>query len=449
MVAHLLRLRFALLVNGFRRSVWQTIGFAVGAVYVLFVVVLAVGGVAALGLGSPDLAPDAVVTGGAVLVLGWWVLPLLFFGQDATLDPQHFSLFGIPARRLTAGLALAALVGIGGVALVLVSLGWSLAWLASPALVPVALVGGVAGVAVAVLGSRALTSTLAPFLEARRAREVTSIAVLVLGVLGWLAFVGTTGSGGSFDSRDLGPVIERVATVAAWTPVGAPWALAGDVSDGAWAALLARVAIVAATVAAAWWAWTRALARAMVTTSRPTASGSQQGLGWFARFPATPTGAVAARTATYWLRDPRYAGSLAVVPFMPVVLVVVAGGDLSSPLLLVAAPLVAMLFGFSLSNDVAYDHTAFALHVSTAVRGVSDRLGRVVPALAVSIPLVVAFALASAGLTGRWDLLPPVLGLSLGTLGVSLGVSAVVSVLYLYPVPKPGRAPSSNPPARP
>ncbi|ROS76912.1 hypothetical protein [Cellulomonas sp. PhB143] len=445
MVADVLRLRLTLLVNGFRRSAWQTVGFLVAAVYVLVLVGLAVAGTAALGVGEPATARDAVVVGGALLVVGWWLLPLLFFGQDQTLDPQHFVLFGIPARRLATALVVAAFVGVGGTALVLLSAGSSLAWVRSPALVPVALVGGALGALVCVVGSRALTAGLAPVLEGRRVRELTSVAALVVAVVAWFAFVRLTSGDVGLSPQGLRDGAASVAHVAAWTPLGAPWALAGDVADRAWAALLVRLTITGATLALCGWWWSRALAAAMVTPARSVEGSRQEGLGWFGRLPASPTGAVAARTATYWLRDPRYAGSLAIVPLMPVVLVVVSGGDLHAPVLLLAAPLVAVLFGYSVSNDLAYDHTAFALHVAVGVSGRADRWGRCLPALVLSLPVVLVFAVASVALTGRWDLLPAVLGLALGSLGVALGVSGVVSALYLYPVPKPGESPFKQP----
>ena len=43
-------------------------------------------------------------------------------------------------------------------------------------------------------------------------------------------------------------------------------------------------------------------------------------MGLFSLLPATPTGAVTARSLTYWLRDPRYGGSLMVIPLLAVVM---------------------------------------------------------------------------------------------------------------------------------
>ena len=46
----------------------------------------------------------------------------------------------------------------------------------------------------------------------------------------------------------------------------------------------------------------------------------------------------------------------------------------------------ACFLGWSLHNDVAYDRTAIWLHVASGVRGVADRVGRLVPVLIVGIP---------------------------------------------------------------
>jgi len=118
-----------------------------------------------------------------------------------------------------------------------------------------------------------------------------------------------------------------------------------------------------------------------------------------------------------------------------------AGGGL----LLVMAPLAAWLLGFGISNDVGYDNTAFALHVATGVRGRVDRWGRVLPVLVGGLPLCVAFPLVGCAVAGRWDALPALLGLTVGTLGASLGISSAVSARLVYPVPKPGESPFKSP----
>lgn len=327
MVAQFVRLKLTLMGNTFRRSVWQTVGFVLGALYGLFLVGMLVVGMVVLGTADAAFAGSVVVVVGALAVLGWWVIPLFAFGVDATLDPQRFVLFGIPQRRLLAGLAVAGVVSVPGIGTALAALGVSFAWWRTPLALVAALVGAVLAVAMCVVGSRATTTALAPLLESRRYREVVTIAAFVPLVLlgpafGWAASQIGDAPG---DGDALRGLVTRVADVVGWTPFGAPWGLGAAVHDGAWGLALGRLVVAAATLAVAWVVWDRALARALVSPPNAGGGGRAKGLGLFSRFPATPTGAVAARAATYWLRDPRYSGSIAVVPLIPVVLLVVGG----------------------------------------------------------------------------------------------------------------------------
>ncbi len=446
MVAQFVRLKLTLMGNSFRRSVWQTIGFVVGVLYGLFVVGMLVVGMVVLGTEDAALAGSITILAGALAVLGWWVIPLFAFGVDATLDPQRFVLFGIPQRRLLAGLAVAGVVSIPGIVTALAALGASFAWWRTPLAVLAALVGAVVAVALCVVGSRATTTALAPLLESRRYREVVTIAAFVPLVLIGPAFawLGSQLGGGPVDGDAVRGMVTSLADVAAWTPFGAPWGLGAAVHDGAWGLALARLVVALATLAVAWVVWDKALARALVTPPTSGGGGRAKGLGFFSRFPATPTGAVAARTATYWLRDPRYSGSIAVVPLIPVVLLVVGGGT-GSEIFLALAPFTAWILGFSISADIAYDHTAFALHVSSGVAGRADRWGRALPVLVAGGAVSFLFAVVSVAVAGRWDALPALLGLTAGVLLTSTGISSATSARLLYPVPKPGDSPFKQP----
>jgi ABC-2 type transport system permease protein len=394
-----------------------------------------------------------LVVVGAAIVAGWWILPLFAFGVDATLDPWRFTTFAIPRHRLLIGLAVAGLVSVPAAATLLVGLGTAFAWASDPLALLAALVGALAAVALCIVGSRATTTALAPFLDSRRRREVLMIAAVVplLAIGPFIAWLSSASTDESTVTVSIGGdgLVDRLAPVAevlSWTPFGAPWAFAASVHDGAWARLAIQVVVVAATMVLIAWVWDRAMARALVTPRGGGEVSKGRGLGWFGRVPATPTAAVAARCATYWLRDPRYAASLALVPLIPVV---VAGVGVSSGggswLLLAVAPFAAFILGFSLSNDVGYDNTAFVLHVATGASGRADRWGRVVPVVILGVPLVAAMAVAAVGAAGRWADLPAVLGLSLGVLGAALGVSSVASARFVYPVPKPGESAFKSP----
>ncbi|MHA7133943.1 hypothetical protein [Oerskovia turbata] len=432
--------------NTLKKSVWQVVGLVVGILYGLGVISMALIGLAALGTTAPDMAGQIVTVVGSVVVLAWWIVPLFAFGVDATLDPQRFVTFAVPRRQLLAGLAVAGLVGTPGIVTLVASAGTSLAFWRTPLAAVAALVGGMLAVALCVVGSRATTTALAPLLDSRRYREVLSIAAFVPlmlagPIIGWATSSIARGE----------EVLPVIADVLGWTPFGAPWAVASAVADGAWGMALARLAITLLVLAAAWVVWDRSLAKALVSPHGGATAGKTKGIGWFDRFPATPVGAVAARSMTYWFRDPRYSASIAIVPLLPVLLWFVGSsiggtsGDGFIELMLMLGPVTAFTFGFSLSAEIAYDHTAFWTHVSSGITGFADRAGRVLAAAIVSVPVVVLFAVGSVAFTGNWDLLVVTVGLSLAVLATALGVSSVVSARLLYPVPKPGDSPFKSP----
>lgn len=451
MVAHLVRLRLTLLANTFRKSVWQAIGFILGALYALFIVVMAVIGAVAGGGVDAGLTGQVIIMVGALVVLAWWLVPVFAFGVDATLDPQRFVTFGIPRRSLLAGLAAAGLTSIPGAATLLAGAGVALAWWRTPWVLPFALVGSALAVALCVVGSRALTTALVPLLDSRRSREVLTVAALVpIVMLGpMISTIAQRLDGGGIGADEVRAAVGSIAGVLAWTPFGAPWAIPAAVHDGAWLLALARLAVSVVTLGVAWWVWDVTLARSLVTPPTSTARGGKgKGLGWFDRAPSTPTGAVAARCLTYWFRDPRYSASIAIIPLLPIVLAVAGGGIGGGEgfgLLLILAPLTAWILGFSISADIAYDHTAFALHVATGVSGRADRTGRVLALSVLAVPTLALFLLGTLAVAGRWDLAPMLLGLTIGLFGVTVGVSSVTSARLIYPAVKPGDSPLRQP----
>ena len=73
-------------------------------------------------------------------------MSLLVFGVDETVDPARFALLPVRARELLPGLLAAALVGVPGVATVLMGLGLVVTWARSPLLTAAALVAMPLGV---------------------------------------------------------------------------------------------------------------------------------------------------------------------------------------------------------------------------------------------------------------------------------------------------------------
>ena len=436
MVAHLVRLKLTLTANGLRRSAWVTVGFVLGALYGLGALLTSLGALGYVSTQDFELREMTGVIAGAALVLAWWVVPLVAFGLDATMEPARFAPFPIPRSRLLVGLTLAGLVGVPGVLTLLGALGAAVLWWHEPRAIPVAVLGAVLAVLTCLLGSRALTTALARIVVKRKVREAGVALVLIPLVVAGPVLTRLVPAG--FDPRevDVAPLVR----VLGWTPLGAAWGLAPDVAAGRWGQAAGKLLVALATVVAAAFAWDRALGRALIEPVRETAKRRDRGLGVFGHVPGTPLGAVLARCLTYWLRDPRYAMAVVLVPVLPIVFALV---DPGGRLVLVAAPLSGFLMGWAISADVAYDGTAYWMHVASPLRGVADRWGRALAAGALAVVVVVVLAVVSALLSHRPGVIPALVGCGLGMAGVSLGVASVASALVVYPVRQPGDSPFS------
>ncbi len=445
MVAQFLGLKLRQLANIFRRSPGQVVGIVIGLVYGVGAAIVVVGGLVALRGAPVSLAADISTTAGALIVLGFLLAPLAF-GIDDTLDPRAFSLLGMPTRRLAVGLALAALVAVPSLIVVIVSVAQVVTWARGPLPVLLALLGVPLIVATCVLGARVTTSLAAALLSTRRAREASGVVVLLIIVSLSPAVVFLVGVDWAHDG--LG-VLSSVARAAGWTPLGAVWSAPAEAAAGHPGPALAKLAIAVAFVAVLWFAWRGLVGLLVVSPSRGSRAKNRVGLGWFARMPHTPAGAVAARSITYWLRDPRYQVGLLAIPVAPIVFVVALGLGGVSPLVLglIPLPVMCVFLAWSVHDDVAYDNSAVWLHVASGTRGAADRLGRLVPVLIVGGVLIVVGAPLTVLFVGDWSILPAIVGVSACILLGGLGLSSVVSARFPYPAVRPGDSPFSHPQA--
>ena len=183
MVALLVRLKLTLVRNSLRRNIWRTVGLIIGTVYAAGTIVAVLVGLIALRSTSTALTADVTVLAYALLSLSWLTLSLLVFGVDETVDPAKFALLPVRARELLPGLLLAGLVGVPGVATVLVGLGLVVTWARSPLPALTALVGAVLGIVTCFLLSRAATSAMASVLASRRFRDLALIALALSGAV--------------------------------------------------------------------------------------------------------------------------------------------------------------------------------------------------------------------------------------------------------------------------
>ncbi|MEP7369188.1 MAG: hypothetical protein ABI662_06000 [Dermatophilaceae bacterium] len=446
MVALIVSLKWQLLRNGLRRSTPQRVGLILSALYGLSVLAQGMAGLITLRLSPPsDTARIAITIGGSAAILGWALLPVVAYGIDETLDPARFATFSIPRRQLVLGLLLASLVSVPAAVTTVLAFGTVITWSRSLSGVLVAPVAAVLGVLTCVALSRVTATAFSAITRRRRGKELVSFLVLVI-MLG----VGVASSSIIKGLSSPG-LLGHVADVLGWTPLGLAWSAPADIVSGAIGTGLLRLALAVGFLVLALRAWDLLLRGALenpraTSGTAPGISSGESGLGWFSWLPATPTGAVAARSITSWRRDPRYMSSGALMLLMPLGLLVspLTGGSRGWSLAM--APAAGFLLGWSTHNDIAYDGTAFWGHVATGLSGRADRLGRLAPtALAASVLLPVYAAIACL-MTGRWALWPAIFGIGLGFLLSGFGVASVMSALKPYPVPGPGENPFGAPP---
>jgi ABC-2 type transport system permease protein len=444
-VAQFLRLKLTLLSNTFRRSPLQLIGMVLSLLYGLGLGALVAAGLVALRLATPDIARVILITFGSVVVLGFVLLPLAF-GVDDTIDPRRFSLFGIPTTKLAFGLAVAAAVSVPTLVVAVFSIAQIVTWSRGAVPLLFAVAAAVLIVPTCVLASRVSTAIAASFLTSRRAREGSGIVLVLLlalsaPLIALLAMI-------DWNSQGL-PIIRRIAAIAGWTPFGSAWSAPGDAAVDRVDIALVKLLISVAFLGVLWLAWRALVAMMLVRPQREAAARLYTGLGWFERLPATPAGAIAARSLSYWGRDARYRVAIAVIPVVPIIMIValLVGGVPVSIIAWIPVPVMCLFLGWAVHNDIAYDSTAFWTHVSANTSGVDDRWGRVVPALFVGIPLVLLGSLITVLITGGWNTLPALIGLSACVLLVALGISSVMSAGFPYPAVHPGDSPFAQPQA--
>jgi ABC-2 type transport system permease protein len=436
-VANLLKLRFLVLRNTLARNPWQLVAVLIGALYGLGVLGLLFAGLLALSFAPADLTRTILVLAGSATVLGWIIVPLLAAGIDQTLSVARLKIFPLPPGRLVVALAVCGLAGVPGGVTLIAGLFTALPFLRQPLVAAVALVTAVIAALTCVCGSRMIESLNAGLSSRRRYREISGVILLVplllLGPIITILSDGLTNAAAS---------LPALADGLSWSPLGAAWAVPAELATGhpVQAALKALIAV--ATLAVVVLVWRRSLATALVTTSQPVTKAAERGdVGLFARFPATPTGAVAARALTYWLRDPRYSRQLILIPIFPILLFV-NSRTLDSPwLVTTSGPIVAVLLSLTIFTDLSYESTAFAAHVSAGVAGRADRAGRVLAVAIFAVPIVVAITVASTAFADAWQELPALVGLGLGILLTGLGLSSVSSARIILPVPAPGDSP--------
>ncbi|TCB92710.1 ABC transporter permease [Micromonospora zingiberis] len=463
---HFVRLKLRVMGNNFRGQSWRAALFVIGSLIGLWIAIGAFFGLAAPGLaGEGRYALLVAAFAGGLTVLGWLLLPLVFFGVDETLDPARFALLPLSRRTLVTGLFAAALVSVPTIAVLValsglvVTAGVLGGWVAAT----VGALGVLSGLFLCVAAARAVTSAFATMLRSRRVRDLAAVLLAVAAaLLGPLQIAGLAAIQDTDWDR-----LSGVATVIGWTPLGAPWTAGIDVAQGrAWAAA-PKLLITAVTIAAllAW--WSRSLESAMVgAASTGPARGKPQVSGGAVaqlfprvtgRLRRNRFGALVARDARYWWRDARRRANLitiAVVGLFVPVMVNLGGqgftldseqgfsltGDTSPLLVSLSMLFVGLLAAMTLANQFGFDGSAYAANVIAGVPGRLELQARMVAFSLYVLPMLAVVAVVMALILGEPTWIGFMAGTLVATYGAGLAVNSFVSVFGAYSLPE-----TSNP----
>lgn len=442
MVAYLLRLRLDLLVGSLRGRPRAIVRTALGGTVLVLATALACVAVLSLVETPERVSATVIVLAGSALTLGTALGPIVI-GIDDPLDPRRMGVFGLSPRVLPGALALAGLISMPVFALVALVVCAATVWQTQGASLGVSVVGALLAVVTTSLFARVSLALASLVFQGRRTRELSG--VLLVGLL--VVIVPTAIFIGSLDWRGvIPPELDDAAGILALTPLGAAWAFAPGFALGAasrWPVLL----VALATIGLLWWAWTVLAARAVAASERVVPVRERAGLGWFIVLPGTPTGAVAARSLVYWLRDGRYLVNVIVAPVAAVLapIPLVVGGVPLEYVALLPVPVLALFLGWMPHNDVAYDSTAVWMHVAGGVAGVADRLGRLAPITLIGLPMMAVAIPVCLAIAGEWSMLPVLIGIAACLFLTGLGLSSISSALTPYAVTRPGDSPFQQP----
>jgi len=450
-VAQLLRLKLRLFANGFRRPLSHVILSGIGLAIAVVVVLGVTFAAGVLHDVDDDFRRRAIINVGSFFSLAAFLLPFMLVRREL-LDPR-----GLRAYRFRSWLiAITILVlSIVGPLILIAPIAWAPTWAWPDAqsvsiaqiAAPLLFVQGVLSVRLGVAAGAALANretwsrrvrwigtpillvglvvVIATLLPRLAASPPQSARPFVVGLIKLSSYVHT----------------DQVAQALQWTPFGALWAAPAHAAFGQ--ADLGPQAIwvggvVVAVLLVFWFVTVRLVFR---PTRRIPAERRGGTPGWFRRLPSTPSGAIAARSVTYWIRDPRYRAVLGFLPFVPIVIILASfiGGIPLAWSSLLPLPVMIILVAVSTThNDVAYDSTAVWTHVAAQTRGSDDRVGRLFPPLSLGGILLIVGTPITAWAHGDAHIIPVVLGVGLALLLGGAGVASGISAQLPYAAPRPG-----------
>ncbi|MEE1297026.1 MAG: ABC transporter permease, partial [Bifidobacterium sp.] len=400
--------------------------------------------------GLADTLPAVMVVGVSAAILMAMLLQAMVFGEGSTLSMRRFAPYGIPDRTLQLGLTIASLTGGCALTATVCLMLWAMAYRPlGAAAVAAQLIMAPCAVILAVCFCKAVLALLDLLIDSRGGKSAFYVVTMLLLVTVCQLPGLFADTGASLELPADGPLVATLS----WLPLGCLFQVPFDVAAGQWWPAVARVAIaaLAAALCCLVCAWCLGLQRRRAGASGATTR-AVHGLGLFARLPASPTGAIAARVLTILRRDVRQ-GLFLLMPLLFVVLFLFQVRQMGAWFPFMGLVVAGWIMLMGEANGLSYDGMGYAMQAIAGVDGRTDRRGR---ALAY-VPLLVVYFVALGAVTGlcsgAWRtprdaaIAATLTALGLGWALASLGVAEVFNCTLMYPVPSMDK-PFSNPPGR-
>ena len=442
MVARLLRLRVALALAPLRRGIRDSV-FAL-VLRLLFIVLFAACAVLPVLLiaDDPALLARYDIIFGSLVLLSACVVPL--FAPKSILDARAFQQTPITPPKLAISLLVSSPATWPGVAVLVwlttfvvlrrELLDWNLVSILSVVVLAVS-------VPVLARFSGALGVYLCRSPRLMHLQKGLGI-LLLIAALPVLALITV-----SLIRADNVGQLDDAADFLSWTPFGALFAaMHSSVAEPS--ASILQLGLHFALIAVLTGAIISLTTALLGKIDRPSEGAvMSNSLGWFDYLPMTPAMSIGARSLTYWMRDPRYLVSLIAIPLIPVLVlgVLMFAGISPAHLAIIPLPLVLMMIGWMIHNDVATDSTAMWIHVASGTTGRQDRVGRTVPVFVFGIPVLIIGSSVTVVVMGNWQAFPAVVAVGIVALSASTAISSVTSTVRPYPTTRPGESPFVQP----
>jgi ABC-2 type transport system permease protein len=388
--------------------------------------------------GHGRLPEDLAVVLFCALVVGWVALPVLTFGSDDLLDPTRLALLPLTGPQFVVVMGVGALIGVAPVATVIAALGLIPATADGPGSGLVAGLAVVLLVGLCVSASRAATVALSGLLRSRRGRDLgvvlAAVVALSFQLVNPLVQYGLNNGGAGEDT------LRGLAGPLRWSPPGLLATAPGRSLPVAAASLLAVLLVIVVLLLV----WERLLRRSL---ERPPSGGPRRRTATAldprgVPVPAGRTGAIMAKDLRYLGREPRRLVNAITGALLPVLAIVLAplaiSGGRPPAGLVFAVTGTGLLSALAGANRFGVDGSATWVLISSATdRRDPDRDlrgGDLATALG-TVPAMLVVALVLAAVGGGWRYLPAAVGLALALHAIALGVSDLLSVRAVVPVP--------------